>query len=234
MNLTDKKVLITGGLGGFGAALAESLSNDGAEIIIFDIKDEKRKNYFMVDISDEKSVKEALSDIDRIDILINCAGEIYSEPLINLIKKTTHERSSWDRIVNNNLTACFNINLQTAYKMISKRVPGVIINFSSISAQGNSGQAAYAAAKAGVEALTKVLAKELGMFKIRAVSIAPGFIDTPSTHMSLNKGMLDYWIKQTPLRQLGQLEDIIKTVKYAIDCDHLSGCTIEVNGALSV
>lgn len=236
MEIKDKNIIITGGLGGFGLALAKSLKNLGANIFIFDIQKSDEFKCFQVDVTDENQVKDALSEIEKIDILINCAGEIYSEPFINAIAKSDkkHSRASWDRIINNNLTSAFNMSVQVCEKMAAKRTKGLIINFSSISAQGNAGQIAYSSAKAGVEAMTKVIAKEMGMFKIRAVAIAPGFIDTPSTRKAMTEGMLDYWVKQTPLRKLGQIEDIIETVKYIIACDHLSGCTIAVDGALSI
>ncbi|MDL2284127.1 SDR family oxidoreductase [Oxalobacter sp. OttesenSCG-928-P03] len=234
MDIYGKNILITGGLGDFGAAIARALKDAGGKIFIFDIRDSNDPFVFNVDVTDETAVAEALQKIDRIDILINCAGEIYSEPLINVMKKTRHKRESWDRVISRNLTSCFNMSVQVAQKMSSKRVRGVIINFSSISAKGNAGQAAYSAAKAGTEALTRVIAKEMGMFGIRAVSIAPGFIDTPSTREALNEGLVDYWVRETPLRKLGQVDDIINTVKYIIECDHITGCTIAVDGALSI
>lgn len=236
MEIENKNILITGGLGGFGLALARALSNLGANIIIFDIRKSEEFKCFQLDVTDEKQVGDALAQIDKVDILINCAGEIYSEPFINLMSKEDkkHSRKTWDRIINNNLTSTFNMSVQVGEKMASKRIKGLIINFSSISAQGNAGQVAYSSAKAGIESMTKVIAKEMGMFKIRAVAIAPGFIDTPSTRVAMTEAMLDYWIKQTPLRKLGQIEDIIETVKYIIKCDHLSGCVIPVDGALSI
>lgn len=236
MEIKDKNILITGGLGGFGLALARVLRDLGANIFIFDIQISDEFKCFQVDVTDEIQVKNALSNIEKVDILINCAGEIYSEPFIKAMSKDDkkHARTSWDRIINNNLTAAFNMSVQVSEKMAAKRTKGLIINFSSISAQGNVGQVAYSSAKAGVEAMTKVIAKEMGMFKIRAVAIAPGFIDTPSTRKAMTEAMLDYWIKQTPMRKLGQIEDIIETVKYIIKCDHLSGCTIAVDGALSI
>ncbi|MBO4643360.1 MAG: SDR family oxidoreductase [Alphaproteobacteria bacterium] len=234
MEIKGKNVLITGGLGSFGSAIADSLREQGADVFIFDTADSNDGHCFKVDVCDEESVADALSKIDRVDVLINCAGEIYSEPFINFLKKERHQRASWDRIINNNLSSCFNMSLQTAQKMAQKRTAGVIINFSSISARGNAGQAAYSAAKSGIESLTKVIAKEMGMFKIRAVAIAPGFIDTPSTRRSLSESTIDYYKKQTPLRQLGSVDDVIKTVRYIIDCDFISGCVIPVDGALTI
>lgn len=236
MEIKDKNILITGGLGGFGLPLARALKALEANVFIFDIQKSDEFKCFQVDVTDEKQIREALAQIDKVDILINCAGEIYSEPFVNLLSKEDkkHKRTSWDRIINNNLTSTFNMCVQVGEKMASKRTKGVIINFSSISAQGNAGQIAYSAAKAGVEAMTKVIAKEMGMFKIRAVAIAPGFIETESTKKAMAESMINYWIKQTPLRKLGQIEDIIETVKYIIACDHLSGCIIPVDGALSI
>lgn len=236
MEIKDKNILITGGLGGLGLELARALKDLGANIFIFDIQGSEEFECFKVDVTSEGEVKEALSKIEKVDILINCAGEIYSEPFINFMSKEDkkHSRAAFDRVINNNLTSAFNINVQVSEKMVSRRTKGVIINFSSISAKGNAGQVAYSAAKAGVEAMTKVIAKELGVFKIRTVAIAPGFIDTPSTRKAMPEGVLDNWIKQTPLKQLGKVEDIIETVKYIITCDHLTGCTINVDGALSI
>lgn len=236
MDIKDKNILITGGLGGFGLPLARALKEAGANIIIFDINTSDEFKCFQVDVTDEAQVKTALGQVEKVDILINCAGEIYSEPFINFMSKEDkkHSRSSWDRIISNNLTSTFNMSVQVAEKMATKRTKGVIINFSSISARGNAGQAAYSAAKAGVEAMTKVIAKELGVFKIRTVAIAPGFIDTPSTRNAMSEAVLENWIKQTPLKKLGKVEDITETVQYIIACDHLTGCTINVNGGLSI
>ncbi|GHV57580.1 3-ketoacyl-ACP reductase [Deltaproteobacteria bacterium] len=234
MEIKGSNILITGGRGGFGAALAAALAESGANIIIFDMAGPPTAGIYQVDVGDEAEVEKALTGLERIDVLINCAGEIYSEPLFNFVKKQRHSRPAWDRVLNNNLTSCFNMSVQAAAKMAARRTGGVIINFSSISARGNAGQAAYAASKAGVEALTKVLAKEFGLFKIRAVAVAPGFIDTPATHSALTEARLEYWIEQTPLRRLGEPGDIVTTVKYIIECDYLSGCTIALDGALGI
>lgn len=236
MEINGKNIIVTGGLGSFGKAISDALIKLHANVFIFDIKKDDNYQCVEVDASSSSEVKKALEQIDKVDILINCAGEIYSEPFVNIMSKEDkkHSRDSWDRIINNNLTATFNMNVHVAEKMAAKRTKGLIINFSSISAQGNPGQIAYSSAKAGIEAMTKVIAKEMGMFKIRAVAIAPGFIDTESTRRALSEAVIDYWIKQTPMRQLGKIEDIIKTVVYAIECDHLSGCTIDINGALSI
>lgn len=229
MDIKEKKIIITGGLGSFGLPLARELSSLGADVIVFDIQKNNEFKCFQVDVTDEEQVKIALAEIETVDVLINCAGEIYSEPFINFMSREDkkHSRANWDRIINNNLTSAFNVGVQVAEKMVNKRTKGVIINFSSVSAMGNAGQIAYSSAKAGIETMTRVIvsipetitlviAKELGVFKIRAVAVAPGFIDVPSTRNAMTEGVIDKWIKQTPLNKLGTIEDIIETVKYII------------------
>ncbi len=234
MEINGKTILITGGLGSLGGGIADALKKCGANVVIFDQDDDPKRNAFKVDVTKETEIEDALQKIERVDVLINCAGEIYSEPFINVMKKERHAKNSWDRVLNNNLNSCFLMSSQAAQKMAASRTRGVIINFSSISAQGNMGQAAYAAAKAGIEALTKVMAKELGMFKIRTCAIAPGFIETPSTKAALSDSLIDHWKKQTPLRTLGQMEDIVSTVKYIIETDYLSGAVIHIDGGLTI
>ena len=234
MEIRDKVILITGGLGSLGSGIANSLSKKGAKVIIFDCINNGNENVYKVDVTNEDEIEKALEKIEKIDILINCAGEIYSEPIVNVMKREKHSKDSWDRIINNNLTSCFLMSSAVAKKMVESRIKGVIINFSSISAQGNMGQAAYASAKAGVEAFTKVLAKELGMFKIRVCAIAPGFIETSSTHNSLSESMVSYWKKNTPLRKLGEMEDITSTVEYIIENNYISGTVVHVDGGLTI
>lgn len=234
MEIRNKNVLLTGGLGSIGCEIVDHLKRKGANIYVFDVKESGEKNYFRVDITDEDEVRLALENINNIDILINCAGEIYSELLFHSIKKERHKRYSWDRVINNNLSSCFNVTSQIAEKMIKNHTKGVIINFSSISARGNAGQVAYSSAKAGVESFTKAAAKEVGMFKIRICAIAPGFIETYSTKSALSASNLEYLIKQTALKRLGTTDDILKTIDYIIDCDFVTGCTLPVDGGLSI
>ena len=234
MEIKGKVVLVTGGLGNLGNGIAEALKMKGAKVIIFDCCSSQNTDTYKVDVTNEKEVIEALSKIEKIDVLVNCAGEIYSEPILNMLKSEHHSKTSWDRVINNNLNSCFVMSVNTAMKMATNRTKGVIINLSSISALGNMGQVAYSVSKAGVEVLTKVFAKELGMFKIRVCSIAPGFIGTQSTNIALSNGMIDYWKKNIPLHKLGEIKDVISTVEFIIENDYMTGNVIRIDGGLTI
>jgi 3-oxoacyl-[acyl-carrier protein] reductase len=118
--------------------------------------------------------------------------------------------------------------------MLKKRSKGVIVNISSVSAKGNAGQSAYSAAKAGIEALTKVWAKELAPMGIRAFAVAPGFCDTPSTHGALNEKVLQETVSRVPLRRLGRAEEIAAFVVSGIKNDYLNGKILEIDGGLVI
>ncbi len=138
-------------------------------------------------------------------------------------KQKRHLLENWDRVIRSNLTATFLLSSHVAEAMATSRTKGVIINFSSVSAAGNPGQSAYAAAKAGIEALTSVWAKELGPLGVRVVTIAPGFVDTPSTRTALPDDSLKEWARRTPLRRLAKADEIAGAVMFAIENDYLTG-----------
>jgi 3-oxoacyl-[acyl-carrier protein] reductase len=133
-----------------------------------------------------------------------------------------------------NLNSVFYMTSHMVDNMVAKKMQGVIINISSISAQGNVGQSAYSATKAAVEALTKTWAKELGMFKIRSACIAPGFFDTPSTRESLNENMLEQWKKNVPLKRLGVLDELYSGVEFIIRNDYYNGKILQIDGGLTI
>ena len=126
------------------------------------------------------------------------------------------------------MTACI------VEKMITTRTRGVVVNISSVSAGGNAGQSAYSAAKAGVNALTAVWAKELSPMGIRVVAVAPGFTETDSTKEAVSETALRETIKRVPLRRLGQPEEIAEGVLSVIRNDFFNGKVLELDGGLIV
>lgn len=246
LNLNNKVAIVTGGAKGLGLAIAKQLHSFGVQVIILDIDAQALESIsndfskYVVDITNKQAVIELLSTISqqhsKIDILINNAGVIHSKPLINLTNKTdrVHDYEEYKKIIDLNLNSVFLMGSLVAEKMIMSRTKGIIINMSSICAGGNAGQSAYSAAKAGVNALTKCWAKELGSFGIRVIAIAPGFIDTPSTNDSLSPQIIQDLQQRIPLRKLGQDVDIANMVVAAISNNYISGTIIEVHGGLSI
>lgn len=241
MNVSGKTVLVAGGAGSLGSVIANDLIVRGARVAIFDVRQAQIGGALFVeaDVSEEEAVaaglQHVIAELGKISALVNCTGLIHSEPIVDLMAaRRRHGMDSWHSVIRSNLTAAFVLTSAVAEHMAMSRTKGVIINFSSIAASGNPGQAAYAAAKAGVEALTIVSARELGPFGIRAVAIAPGFVDTPSTHAAVTDAMVSDLKRRTPLRRLARPEEIAAAVAFAMENDFVTGQTIAVDGGLTL
>ena len=163
----------------------------------------------------------------KIDVLINNAG-ISTH---NLFTDITDEE--WDRTINTNLNSVFYMSQETVKYMI-KQKEGSIINISSIwGIVGASCEVAYSVSKAGIDGMTKALAKELGPSNIRVNSIAPGLIDTDMNN-DLTKEELDNIINETPLCRIGKPEDIAKCIKWLVEDEFTTGQVISINGGWSI
>ena len=246
MQINSTVALVTGGCGGLGQKIAKLLSELGATVLITDIYDEPMEHlsetfhYYKMDVTDELSVKNCISEIYSqhpiIDILVNCAGKITSEPFVNIFNPSgmmlSYEHFKKDLSIN--LDSVFLVSSAFVEPLITKRKAGCIINISSICAQGNEGQTSYSAAKAAVNAMTITWAKELGPFGIRCNAVAPGFIETDSTKTALNEAQLKHIISNTPLRRLGTADEVAKVVISLIDNDFLNGVVLGVDGGLRI
>jgi 3-oxoacyl-[acyl-carrier protein] reductase len=249
MQIAEAKIIITGAGSGFGKNMTIYFAARNAQVYAVDI-DEKslsqlKKEHstiqtFVCDVTDNVKVEKVIEEIYLLDsktnVLINNAGIMKNAPLINILQRpdSKHNIDLWHRVIDVNQHAVFYTTRAFAEQMIKKRNKGVIINISSIAAAGNAGQTAYSASKAAVEAMTKVWSKELGVFGIRAVAIAPGFIDTAGTHDALEEKMLNKWIEQTPLKRTGKIEEIVSAVRFVIENDFVNGEVIQVNGGLTI
>jgi 3-oxoacyl-[acyl-carrier protein] reductase len=248
MKIQDCNILITGGARGIGNFLALHLMEKAQKIFVIDnnveLLNELPKSdklvYFVCNITNPEELEIVIRQIFElhggVDICINNAGIIHSEPLINLLGRPDrkHNILNWQKVIDVNLSAVFYVTMNVADQMIAKKRKGVIINISSISAQGNIGQSAYSASKAGVEALTKTWSKELSMFGIRSACIAPGFFDTPSTKEKVNTHMLEKWEKSIPLKRLGVLEELLTSVEFIITNDYYNGKILSIDGGLNI
>lgn len=248
MQLDNLNILITGGASGIGKYLASELAVKARRVIIIDnnneslmaIKQSEKVVCFLCDLTDAEQVtstiKSIYNDYGGVDVCINNAGIIHSEPLINLLARPDrkHNISNWKRVIDINLNAIFYVTSNIVDCMVDEKRKGLIINISSIAAQGNIGQSAYSASKAAVEALTKTWSKELSMFGIRTACIAPGFFNTPSTNASVNPHMLKKWEKAIPLGRLGILDELLSSVEFIINNDYYNGKILSLDGGLNI
>jgi 3-oxoacyl-[acyl-carrier protein] reductase len=249
MQIEKTTIILTGGAGSIGSFLARDFAGLKAQVVIID-KDKKaleeicnsEKNIegYVCDLTDFSAVTKCIHEIfdqhPNSSVLINNAGLIYSAPLINLLSTTDqrHEVKKWNEVIDVNLNSVFNVGVNVIDKMVRNHIKGLIINVSSISAKGNPGQTAYAAAKAGVDALTHTWSKELFMLGIRVAGIAPGFFKTNSTIASLSENQLNTIIRKIPSQRLGHLEELGKGIKFIIETDYYNGKILELDGGLII
>lgn len=240
--LSGRRIIVTGAAGDIGRAIVAALSDQGAQVVGIDRVGADTDGvcaaaYIQADLGDYtdagRAVAEAAQALGGLDGLINCAGMIFSAPLINLLgrgEERRHSSEAWRNVIDANLTTTFNATVHAADLMVTNRSKGAVINLSSVAAAGNAGQSAYAAAKAGVESLTHTWARELGPLGIRCVAISPGFIDTPSTHAALSAETIKRLQRELPLRKLGPASAIVDTVLYVLANPYITGTVVRVDG----
>lgn len=229
-------IVVTGGTGAIGKAIAEEFAATDDVIITYNsraeeaqrISEELHCRAVQADVSDRESVDRAAAEILReyghVDILVNNAG--ISQ--IKLFTDTTNE--DWSRMMAVNLTGCFNMTQALVRSMISRR-SGAIVNISSVwGVHGASCEVAYSAAKAGVIGMTKALAKELGASGITVNCIAPGVIDSPMNSSHLSEEELSELCEQTPLMRLGRADEVAKAVRAIAENRFITGQILGVDG----
>ena|SRR3989338_974800 len=241
--LKDQVAIVTGSGRGIGLAIAKKLAGAGATAIITDISQEAadsgakeisgmnlKSHAFVCNVTDpqsiEKMTEDVISKFGKIDILVNNAG-ITRDTLIMRMKV-----EDWNAVIETNLSSVFKVT-QSVVKHMSKANYGRIVNIASvIGMHGNFGQANYAAAKAGVIALSKTIAKEYASKGITANAIAPGFIDTAMTQ-KLKPEIKDKYLEFIPLKRFGQPEDVAEAAYYfCTGGSYVTGQVIVVDGGM--
>ncbi len=251
MNLDNSVIAITGSGRGLGLAMAHLLGSRGATLALLDRDGDSldkavsslhgagiTSRGFVVNVADEGSVQQAFADIAAslgpVKGLVNNAGIVRDGLLVKArdgrVEKTLG-LEQWQQVIDVNLTGVFLCGREAAAQMVEAGHGGVIVNISSISRAGNMGQSNYAAAKAGVAALTVTWAKELARQEIRVGAVAPGFIETEMT-ASMREDVLDKLTGSIPQRRLGQPDDIAQSVAFIFDNDYFTGRVIECDGGL--
>ncbi|MGL4615155.1 MAG: SDR family oxidoreductase [Shewanella sp.] len=250
MDLKDKVVVITGGAGGLGLAMAHNFAQAGAKLALIDVDQEKLERAcadlgsstevqgYALDITDEEDVVAGfayiLEDFGKINVLVNNAGILRDGMLVKAKDGKVTDRMSFDQfqsVINVNLTGTFLCGREAAAAMIESGQAGVIVNISSLAKAGNVGQSNYAASKAGVAAMSVGWAKELARYNIRSAAVAPGVIATDMT-AAMKPEALERLEKLVPVGRLGQAEEIASTVRFIIENDYVNGRVFEVDGGI--
>jgi 3-oxoacyl-[acyl-carrier protein] reductase len=237
----DQWVVVSGANGMLGSALASHFAAQGHPILAIDREFGSAPPAGVtaraVDVLVEADMREALTDTipaaASISLLINAVGLIWNEPILTLrgAKFATHSLESWHNVTNANLTAPFVVATQVAARMV-RRGGGAIINFSSIASEGNAGQAAYGAAKAGIEGLTRTMAIELGPLGVRVNALALGFIDVATTRSAVAADRLQTYVQKTSLGRLGRVEDVIHAIEFLASNSFVNGTIVKLDGGL--
>ncbi|MFK0165102.1 3-hydroxyacyl-CoA dehydrogenase [Rhizobium sp. NPDC090279] len=250
MLIHGKTFVVTGGGSGLGAAVARMLAGEGANVVIADINTDAGAGivgelgactaFIKTDVTDEKdaqaAIDKALERFGQLHGLVNCAGVAPGEKIIG--RNGPHRLDSFARTVGINLIGTFNM-IRLAAVAIVKNEPdteserGVIINTASIAAfDGQVGQAAYAASKGGVVAMTLPIARELARRGVRVVTIAPGIFETPMM-AGMPQEVQDSLSKSVPFPQrFGRPVEFAALVRHICENTMLNGEVIRLDGAL--
>jgi len=238
MQKESKKILITGASRGIGKDIALNSKEKGYKVLgtsttnegVSSLK-ENGIHGLQLDLNDKKSVESfnglLTQEHSDITVLVNNAGITRD----NIVLRMSEEE--WTDVLNVNLNGAFKVT-KTVLKFMLKKRWGRILNITSTSAStGNRGQANYAAAKAGIEAFSKSLAKEVGSRGITVNAIAPGYIQTDMTEV-ISENVKEEILSQIPLSRFGKPEEISQLVDFLIsdEASYITGQTIHINGGL--
>lgn len=250
MQIAGKTFLVTGGGSGLGAASARLLVERGGQVVLIDVNATAgeqmstelgdRARFVRTDVSSEDDVKMAVATAQRVfgglHGVVNCAGIAVAEKVIG--KRGVHDLGAFVRVLQVNLVGTFNV-IRLAVEVMAQNEPGdsgergVIVNTASVAAyDGQVGQAAYAASKGGVAAMTLPLARDLAPLGIRVMTIAPGIFATPML-AGLPEAAQASLAQQVPFPQrLGRPAEYAALVEHIIENQMLNGEVIRLDGAI--
>ena len=250
MRFTDRVALVTGGGRGIGAATVRRFAQDGAGVVIADLDEEPARELASeieqsggralavgCDVSERSSVEAlfetAIERFGQVDILVTCAGILR----FNLIQDITDDE--WNAVINTHLKGMF-LCAQAAQKVMVPRRYGKIVMLSSGAARGYAARIHYSAAKAGIQAMTRALAVEVGPSNINVNAVAPGLVETRMPHQHAEWLGEDYEafkarvVSQTALRRVGTPEEQASVITFLCseDAAFITGETLSVHGGL--
>jgi 3-oxoacyl-[acyl-carrier protein] reductase len=239
--LKNKVAIITGGARGIGKAAAEVFTQEGATVIIWDMLEvgeetaqELREKGFScefmkISVTDVPTIEAAARDVrerfGKIDILVNNAGITRDKTLLKM------SYMEWQQVIDINLTGVFNCTKTIVPYMVEQQYGRIICTSSIVGVHGNFGQTNYAATKAGVIAMCRTWAKELGKYNITANAVAPGFIKTDMTD-AIPDEVKAASIRTIPVGRMGEAKDIANAYLFLAsdEASFVSGQVLGVNG----
>jgi NAD(P)-dependent dehydrogenase (short-subunit alcohol dehydrogenase family) len=250
MQIKDSVFLVSGGSSGLGAATVRRLAAQGGKVVVTDTNEAagvllardlgNAVRFVAADVASEAgvqaAVEQAVSEFGGLRGLVNCAGVAPAEKILG--KEGPHALGSFVRTVTINLVGTFNMvrlaaGAMSAFEPAASGERGVIVNTASVAAfDGQIGQAAYAASKGGVAAMTLPLARELARWGIRVMTIAPGVFETPMLQ-GMSAEVQDALGKMVPFPpRLGRPEEFAALVAHIVENEMLNGEVIRLDGAL--
>ena len=243
MRLEGRKVLVTGGAGGIGTAIANRLSAEGAEVWVGDLDEDRAAavaadcggHALKLDVTDYASAQAVIESIGGLDVLVNNAGT----DEFGFFNQTTPDM--WARVLAVNLNGVLNCTHAALPAMQEARYGRIVSISSEAGRVGSKGSAVYSAAKGGVIAFMKVIARENARFEITANSIAPGPIETPLLMAAAQMGELGEKVIETmkgatQMRRLGTPDEVASAVTFlaAEESSYVTGETLGVSGGLGM
>lgn len=250
MQIQGGVFLVTGGASGLGAGTARLLAGRGARVVLADLKVAagaalaaelgSQGRFIETNVADDASartaIETALGAFGRLDGLINCAGIVHGEKVVG--KDGVHSLDAFRRVIEVNLVGTFNMIRLAAEAMAANQPDaggerGIIVNTASVAAfEGQLGQAAYAASKGGIVAMTLPIARELARSGIRVMTVAPGIMETPML-LGMPAEVQDALGKMVPFpSRLGRPEEFASLVAHVIENPYLNGEVIRLDGAI--
>ncbi|WP_433271565.1 SDR family NAD(P)-dependent oxidoreductase [Actinosynnema sp. CS-041913] len=231
-----RTVLVTGGAGGIGRAIATAFHKIGDNVVLADVHGVEEAASALgvrgvtVDITDQESITRALDEVGPVDVLVNNAGLLAIHGrLLDL------PAADMQRILTTNVHGTFLMTQQVARRMVERGTRGAVVNLSSIGGrQPTPGMGGYESSKAAVDALTRWAAVELAEHGIRVNAVAPGPVLTPMLAAGLPEGSpaRQAWVDRIPLRQLAAVEDVAAAVVFLAGdtASHITGTSLPVDG----
>ena len=238
MKLLDKVAIITGAAQGIGKAIAETFAQEGAKVVVNDIKEDEVKQVAenirglssTADVTKEDAVesmvRQTVDHFGTIDILVNNAGILFPTKIDEITKE------EWNRVLDVNLNGVF-LCTKAVLGIMKEKGFGRIVNISSSAGKSVStvGGAHYTTSKAAMLGFTRAVAKEVAPFGITVNAVCPGLIDTEMVRLECSPERIADYVKNFPISRMGTPEEVAKLVLFLVtDADYITGASIDISG----